>query len=205
MEISKFNKILHEKEISIIADGLSCNYQDDDNEVIAVNHSYRNINKKPFALVFNDNHFLTELKKSETKELSTLANNIFHGPNAKPERKENIYRFLHKRILTSRIEDGLYGIESSGLSALSLAILMGATKINVHGFDYRVFSDEEAMEYFGKKWSIHTSQADHRHNTRGRENIFSMKVPCFKMYENLKGIEIINHSKYSAIPYFKKA
>jgi len=216
--IERFNNYLNGKEVAIVADGLSCDYQDDGSVIFAVNHAYRNVERKPFALVFNDETFLTkELKVTEQRPLEELAVNIFHGQNATPEIKDNVYRFISKTYLTDKIENGVYGIESSGHSAISLAILMGASVISLHGFDYRIFTEEEAAEFFpDRKWSAHRSGGYHRFGRSTYSDtieseprrdwglFWKKKIRAFEVYKTIKGVRILNHSKYSAIPYFEK-
>lgn len=202
MKIDQFKDKHKRKEITIVADGLSCPQieKTPDNIIIAVNHAYNSVVGRPDYLIFNDDYWLYEFRKSEQKFLGDIAGHIFHGMNAKPGNVKNMTMFKPKTRWCDRMVDGLYGIWSSGISAISLAIQMGASRIILYGFDYRIFTDDEAKEYFGKKQNSHASESMHRNV---KEKNYINKIKYFELFKNMN-VEIINCSAYSNIPYFKR-
>lgn len=202
-ELKDFQNCLSGEEIWIVADGLSCPENiKTDKKIIAVNHGYKNVSGKPFVLVFNDSHWIKEKNCSDPTPLRDVAEYVIHGPNAGVPQHNNIFRTLLRGEMTNDIRMGIYGMSTSGLAALSLAILMGASKIRLFGYDYRIFTDEEAQKLFGRI-GVHRSQALHRNTNKTKEKVYLQKIKDFAVYEKAK-IDIINHSMYSNLPYFKK-
>lgn len=205
------------QEIFILADGLSARIYDiaslDLSRTICVNHSYLLTSGKPAFLVLGDHAFMNERK--DKTPISECANVILAAPTVPVQKASNVIRFRQRPepVLTSSFSEGVYGPKSIGITAMACALLMGAALVNLIGFDYKVYTPEEAMEFFGISGEVHATgeAADHRNRPGhvkmkpkgdgSQETIYENRLAWFSPFAMHKNV-FVNHNKHSALRMF---
>lgn len=205
-----------DQELFIVADGLSAKSYDlgslDLSRTICVNHSYLLLKGKPAFLFVGDHAFMNE-RKDQTP-LSECATTVMVSPEVPVKDGPNVVRFTQKQFgLSHSFTEGVYGPKSIGITAMAAALLMGASLVNLIGFDYKVYTAEEAKQYFNLDSEVHASgeSANHRNRpghvkmkaTRDgkEETIYENRLAYFATFYNHKHV-FLNHNKYSALRMF---
>lgn len=203
------------QEVWILADGLSARTFDmcklDLSRTLCVNHSYLLVQGKPAFLFAGDHAFMSE--RTDKTPLPDCAQTVLVSPEVPVRDAPNVIRYEKRPFgLGQSFLDGLYGSKSIGIIAMGAAILMGASLINLVGFDYRVYSPEEAKEFFGVEHEVHASGELAKHRNRpghvkmksrdGKEvTIYEDRLPFFAPFVNHKHL-FLNHNKHSALRMF---
>jgi hypothetical protein len=120
----------------------------DGEQTIVINHTLRFYDKAKY-LLFLDKKFVNECNK----EIRTFKGEIITSYRTEYN-SHNVYRFHVNRIKPElELETGLYNGKSSGLAAINAALIMGAEKIYLLGFDlipeppYYFFPKQEKYTY----------------------------------------------------------
>lgn len=165
--------------------------------VLAINHSV--YYTRSDAVIFIDRKFLKDNDRKAVHFLNQYKGMIFAAWRAKyfldPTRSEKIYYFsLNKHGVQDRYFNGLYQAASSGLCAISLALIMRARKIYLLGFDYN--DKAEVKHFYNKKGEDKHKNEKSYHG--GKCKSVSRMYRIFAKHGN-----IINCNPNSRIDYFK--
>lgn len=172
--------------------------------VIAVNHAWKVSNHK--FVVFMDRHFAVTESPGVTEQTVCLTRKL---PNIKS------IQFNDTRIFTYDPEHGVYCRQSSGVSALTVAVQSGASKIFLWGFDSRFFSPEEMRDVAkyngaeimpGNKYYGHSTADDFLHTREDvkHKHIYRNMIELFNAFPHEVRSRVVNMSPWSAIEVFKK-
>ena len=212
MEIKEFdNKFKSRDEIWVVADGPTCPEVTaplDGTPVLSVNYGFMNCVERPYGLVYVDRYFR---RKFAGYRMDNVSDYIFYAQETGHLKFEKAVPFRRVLKRTSRLQDGVYtGMrpdgQSAGVAALQIAIGMRPKMIRLFGYDYRIFTEEEAMNLFGKKLGVHKSESNHRRtdvmDKKTKLNYLS-KIKSFDAFLH-EGVQIINHSIHSNLNQFPK-
>lgn len=141
--------------------------------VIAVNHSYRYCT--PNVLVFLDSKFLKEAR-DRGDDPYLMPWKIIAGPSSGMKSRDNC-TIVQMAQRPSNNPASLYGRAQSGLVAINAAIIGGARKIYLLGFDAK-FRDGLG-HFYSKEWA-HTMDNKEEKYTRMARN-----YDAFKAYKNI--------------------
>lgn len=163
-----------------------------DNEfTIAINHSIEHYPQAK-ACLFGDKIFLNKT----TFDLSKFDGLIFASEKTdycSRDERPNVFTFLDKRDEPGiNAKCGLYHPTSSGLLALSLAIIMKARRVFLLGYDYRHLHGQR--HFYGDMYE---------HHLRYPEDRVMKKAAKFEKFRPWAS-RIINCSEQSIIEVFQK-
>lgn len=206
MKLSDYNGIYKNEDVYILGSGTSLLWFDfkrlKNNPVIAINHSYKI--HKPNVLIFNDAYFL----KVEEKLENIVASNIpsLASQNTYLKETDQIKIFNFSNVITDNILAGLYGRMGTGFTALSLALISGAKRIFLVGYDYRGYTAGEVEKITGQKpdkeYFLHGTNGNHHLQNEKDSKLFTVKLKHFEPFQKYSN-KIYNCNPYSAIPYFE--
>lgn len=179
------------RDVHIVASGPSLAGFDysyfQDKTVIAVNHSYK---KTPFDFkVFSDRSFVRKEDPASIDNGFSLCPAKAHGETDK------VINFAYSSQYQE--EPGpVYGMGSSGLVALTIALQGGASRVFLWGYDY-TFQVKDGQTVH------HATQGEfmHRVTQPAQKVIYETVIPRFRVYPANR---VFNMSPESAIPYFPK-
>jgi hypothetical protein len=188
MTIQEFLKDRYKnKDVHIVGSGPSLKDFDysyfDDKTVIAINHAFKKTNHD--CVVYIDKGFA----RIECPEISTHDKPVLAFHTAATN---NAIRFDRASRYNTLNDGKIFDVRSSGCTALSIAIVGGASKIYLHGFDYCTVDGVS-----------HSTDGEFKHRMSGQALDLALKSRI-KSFERFPITRIFNCSQVSAIPYFKK-
>lgn len=179
------------RDVHIIGSGPSLTAFDysyfQDKTVIAVNHAYK---KVAFDFkVFSDRSFVRK------EDPACIDNGLSLCPKRAHPETDKVINFEYSSQFSSQ-PGQVYGMGSSGLVALTIALQGTASRVFLWGFDY-TFQVKDGQTIH------HATQGEffHRVTQPTQKVIYETVIPRFRVYP---ADRVFNMSPESAIPYFPK-
>jgi hypothetical protein len=219
-EIKPTAKIEYKNPIYILGSGASLTGFDfsklDGKKVICCNHSFKFV-KNPLHVIYIDRKFIRELSSDDMDKLTKLGQKVY-SPDPYYNGMRGQFKGYTGALTQTDDFNKVLKINSSGHSAISLALKYKPDVIYLLGFDYKVLTIKELQEsykentgeeYKSTKELVHFSDETENHNVKlGKDfsyhranNLYEQKIKAFNMYMSYN---IVNLSKHSALNQFKK-
>lgn len=156
-------------------------------KIIGINNSYMYV--KCDIVVFLDSGFRAAVKE-RGHELEDIAPRIIAGAQSAAQASSTI-SIVHMAAEVSKDPSRLYGSHQSGLPAINAALIGGAARIFLLGFDFRFHGGRG--HFFSDEW---------KHHSDNNEESYRRPMPYYAKYARYKNI--YNCSQISACDYFQK-
>lgn len=157
---------------------------------IAVNHSYEYCS--PDLIVYIDNHFLKMLSKKGTRFDQLPAPVLKDKRGPAPGDCYEAHAVLHPKDVS---DTSIYGKISSGAFAISAALLGGAKRVYLLGFDCHA---DGGVHFYDGDWA--SRGLEHPAFARRYENM----MRAFDLFEGYGAERVTNLSPTSKISVFEK-
>lgn len=197
-KLSRINGMLKGKRVFVIGSGPSLKGFDlsrlDNEETIAVNHTLEHYAKAKHFL-FGDPRVYGYVRHILDGGYKGNVFGSYHADLGPYESEnDNVYVFAKNwSRVTDQIEDGLYSDFNSGMEAVNLALIMGASEIYLLGIDF--CADGEDYYFYGRpKWF--TQKVDAVDSLLGKRVQYWDKFSAYKD-------RIFNCSKISKVKVFE--
>lgn len=163
----------------------------DGRRVIATNNAIEDV-KNPDILLFVDEYFVNQLRNDIGINPYSVPYRILAGPSTKLKKEHPVYIFYEATAI-SKNPSNLFSITHSGSAAINAAIIGGAERIFLLGFD---------MKFYNGMSHYHSTRRAHRHDGSQNEERYRKKIHLYEKYYQFKNIFNLSHD--SALTGFNR-